>query len=49
MLYTYNTGFKAPSFNQLYFPGFGNPDIQAENSRSNELTFKEAWDNLDVG
>ena len=48
VLYTYNTGFKAPSFNQLYFPGFGNPDIQAESSRSNELTFKGAWDNLDV-
>ncbi|MCP5303550.1 MAG: TonB-dependent receptor, partial [Pseudomonadales bacterium] len=48
VLYSYSTGFKAPSFNQLYFPGFGNPDIQAESSRSNELTFKGNWDNLDL-
>jgi len=31
------TAFKAPSFNQLYFPGFGNPDLEPEDSRSFEL------------
>lgn len=26
------TGYKAPSFNELYFPNFGNPDLDAETS-----------------
>lgn len=34
---SYGTGFKAPTFNQLYFPGFGNPDLRPETSRSFEL------------
>ncbi len=34
---SYGTAFKAPTFNQLYFPGFGNPDLQAETSQSLEL------------
>ncbi len=29
---SYGTGFKAPSFNELYFPNFGNPDLEAEKS-----------------
>ncbi len=29
---TYAQGFKAPSLNQLFFPGFGNPDLDAEHS-----------------
>ncbi len=33
----YGTAFKAPTFNDLYFPGFGNPDLEPENSRSLEL------------
>jgi len=33
---TWGTGFRAPSFNELYFPGFGNPDLAAETS--------EGWD-----
>jgi len=28
------TAFHAPTFNDLYFPDFGNPDLQAERSRS---------------
>lgn len=31
------TAFKAPTFNQLYFPGFGNPALDAETSQSLEL------------
>jgi len=31
------TAFKAPSFNQLYFPDFGNPNLQIEESESIEL------------
>lgn len=32
----YGQGFHAPSFNDLYFPGFGNPDLKPERSRSAE-------------
>ena len=33
----YGTGFKAPSFNELYYPYFGNPALQPERSQSAEL------------
>ena len=33
----YSTGFKAPSFNDLYYPGSGNPDLKPESSRSREI------------
>lgn len=31
---SYGTGFKAPSFNDLYYPFFGNPGLRPEESRS---------------
>jgi vitamin B12 transporter len=31
-----STGFKAPSFNDLYYPGFSNPDLVPETSRNYE-------------
>lgn len=31
------SSFVAPSFNQLYYPGFGNPDLQPERGRQREL------------
>jgi vitamin B12 transporter len=34
---SYGTAFKAPSFNELYFPFYGNPDLRPETSRSAEL------------
>ena len=34
---SYGTAFKAPTFNDLYFPFFGNPDLEPEQSRSAEL------------
>lgn len=34
---TYGTAFKAPTFNELYFPFYGNPDLKPEKSRSVEL------------
>ncbi|MCC5867868.1 MAG: TonB-dependent receptor [Gammaproteobacteria bacterium] len=45
----YGTAFRAPTFNDLYFPGFGNPDVGAETSRSVEvgITGRQAqwyWD-----
>lgn len=35
---TVSTGFKAPSFNDLYWPGSGNPNLKPEESRNRELT-----------
>ena len=34
---SYGTAFKAPTFNDLYYPFSGNPDLQPETSRSFEL------------
>ncbi len=37
LLATYGTAFKAPTFNDLYYPLYGNPDLVPEQSRSAEL------------
>jgi len=40
------TSFKAPTFNDLYYPGFGNPDLQPEEATSYELGVEgryESW------
>lgn len=34
---SYGTSFKAPSFNQLYYPGFGNTTTQPEEGRNREV------------
>jgi vitamin B12 transporter len=34
---SFGNAFKAPSFNQLYFPSFGNPALKAEQSKSVEV------------
>ncbi len=34
---SYGTAFKAPTFNELYFPGYGNSDLRPEESISYEL------------
>ncbi|MEO9338047.1 TonB-dependent receptor [Mesorhizobium sp. SB112] len=34
---SYATGFRAPTFNDLYYPGFSNPDLKPEKSRSYEV------------
>jgi vitamin B12 transporter len=36
------TSFVAPSFNQLYFPNFGNPNLQPERGTSGELSLRWA-------
>ena len=33
----YATGFRAPTFNELTFPGFGDPEIKPEKSKSFEI------------
>jgi vitamin B12 transporter len=42
---SYGTAFKAPSFNDLYFPGFSNPDLEPERSRNVEggVYWNGAW------
>ena len=39
---SYGTAFKAPTFNELYFPDFGNPDLQPEESQSFEVGLSSA-------
>lgn len=34
---SFGTGFKAPTFNDLYFPGFGNLDLRPETSQGFDL------------
>lgn len=36
---SYGNAFQAPSFNYLYYPGYANPDLKPESSRSAELDF----------
>jgi vitamin B12 transporter len=39
---SYGSSFVAPSFNQLYFPGFGNPNLLPEEGRHGELSLRWA-------
>ncbi|WP_417422364.1 TonB-dependent receptor domain-containing protein [Halomonas sp.] len=34
---SYGTAFNAPTYNQLYYPGFGNPDLESETSETAEV------------
>lgn len=36
----YATAFKAPSFNELFYPFYGNPDIEPENSATAEVGYR---------
>jgi vitamin B12 transporter len=43
---SYGTAFRAPTFNDLYYPGFGNPNLEAETSETTELGVRgqyEQW------
>lgn len=44
---SYGTAFVAPSFNELFFPFFGNPDILPAESDSYELTVRGSHANFD--
>jgi vitamin B12 transporter len=41
----YGTSFKAPTFNDLYWPGAGNPDLKPETARNREvaLHYESGW------
>ncbi len=47
---SYGTAFKAPTFNQLYYPNYGTATLRPEESESYEagLRGKTAWGNWDV-
>lgn len=44
--YTWGEAFRAPTFNELYFPFFGNPNLKPEESVSNEIGIEGQWNNL---
>lgn len=46
----YAEGFRAPTFNELFFPNFGNPDLDAETSREYNFGVVESlWQDRFVG
>jgi vitamin B12 transporter len=40
---SYGTAFKAPTFNDLYFPFFGDPTLRPETSHSTEVGLNGRW------
>ena len=40
VLLSYSEGFRAPTFNDLYFPGYNNPHLKPEHSKSYELQWR---------
>ena len=46
---SYGTGFKAPTFNDLYFPGFSNPDLVPETARNFEAALRYAGPEINAG
>ena len=47
LIASYGTAYRAPTFNDLYFPGFSNPTLRPETSRSAELALRGTHDNID--
>ena len=37
---SYGTAFRAPTFNELFFPDFGNPDLEPEESQTLEVSLR---------
>jgi len=46
---SYGTAFKAPTFNDLYFPGFSNPDLKPETARNAEAALRYASADVTAG
>jgi vitamin B12 transporter len=46
---SYGTGFKAPTFNDLYYPGFSNPDLVPETARNFEAALRYASSEINAG
>lgn len=47
MVGSYGTAFKAPSFNELYFPFYGNPDVEPEETETFELSLKGGYETME--
>lgn len=45
---TRGTGFKAPTFNDLYWPGSGNPDLQPEKITNNEILIRHQFSSTNL-
>ena len=39
---SYGTGFRAPTINQLFFPGFGNPNLKPEKSKGLDVALDQS-------
>ena len=48
LVLNYGTGFKVPTFNSLYFPGFGTPTLTAEYSNTVELFYETSIKGIDT-
>jgi len=46
---SYGTGFKAPTFNDLYFPGFSKPDLVPETAHNVEVALRYASSAINAG
>jgi len=46
---SYGTAFKAPTFNDLYFPGFSNPDLKPETAHNAEAALRYASGDISAG
>lgn len=45
----HSTGFKAPTFNDLYYPFGGNPELESETSETTEVLLKQGLTNGALG
>src|SRR5438045_522448 len=43
LLVSYGSAFRAPSFDDLYFPGFGNPALRPETSRTADVGLEQRF------
>ncbi len=50
LLANFGSAFKAPTFNELFYPGFGNPNLKPEDSRSFEFGTRghTGWGNWSI-
>ena len=46
---SYGTAFKAPTFNDLYYPGFSNPALRPETARNAEIALRYASGDIGAG
>ena len=44
LVLNHSTGFKAPTFNDLYYPFGGNPELKPETSETTEVLLKQSFE-----